>query len=117
MPGAGKQEFPENYGEDTLTKPGKAPMLPGIPGIPIYLQDAGIIQVLPEQLLGSEQSKRFPGGEKKIWDELGITEKGNGNQEEKLKSLVVAGNAQEHRDHPESIWMQKIHLECQEMQG
>lgn len=66
MPGAGKQEFPRNYGEDTFTKPGKAPLLPGIPGIPIYLQDVGIIQVLPEQLLGSEQSKRFPGGEKKF---------------------------------------------------
>lgn len=59
-----KAEFPGNYGEDTLTKPGKA--LPGIPGIPIYLQDVGIIQVLPEQFLGSEQSKNFQEGKKKF---------------------------------------------------
>lgn len=65
MPGAGKQEFPGNDGEDTLTKPGKAPQQhqqPGIPDIPTYLQDIGIIQVLPEQ--GAKQV--HPGGEKEI---------------------------------------------------
>lgn len=53
MPGAGKQGFPGSYGEESPTKPGKAPLtpqqhqLPGIPDISIFLWDIGMIQVPP----------------------------------------------------------------------